>query len=203
MMEDELIALWQSSPKHEQIKFEKSRLMLEVQASMNRFDKAIRFRDWLEIGMALVLLPLFSYQVYVQPNYLAKFAAIWIVLVIVFIVYKLLRARKNKPSEEDSYLEYLKKERVYIIKQKNLLENVLYWAVIPMLVGFFSFLAGSLGVFNKSWQEVIRIKKVWIGLLAGIATTVSIPLLNKWSVKREINPRIKKLDELIHLMESE
>ena len=203
MMEDELIALWQSSPKHEQIKFEKSRLMLEVQASMNRFDKAIRFRDWLEIGMALVLLPLFSYQVYVQPNYLAKFAAIWIVLVIVFIVYKLLRARKNKPSEEDSYLEYLKKERVYITKQKSLLENVLYWAVIPMLVGFFSFLAGSLGVFNKSWQEVIRIKKVWIGLLAGIATTVSIPLLNKWSVKREINPRIKKLDELIHLMESE
>jgi hypothetical protein len=202
MMEDELIALWQSSPKHEQIKFEKSRLMLELQASMNRFDMAIKFRDWLEIGTALVLLPIISYQVYVQPNYLAKFAALWIVLVIVFLVHKLLRARKNKPSEVDSYLEYLKNERVYLIKQKNLLENVLYWAVIPILVGFFSFLAGSLGVFNKSWQEVIRIKKVWIGLIAAIATTVTIPLLNKWSVKREINPRIKKLDELIHLMES-
>ena len=202
-MEDELIALWQSSPKHEQIKFEKSRLMLEVQASMNRFDKAIKFRDWLEIGTALVLLPLFSYQVYVQPIYLAKLAALWTVLVIVFIVYKLIMARKNKPSKVDSYLEHLKKERVYLIKQKTLLENVLYWAVIPMLVGFFSFLAGSLGVFNKSWQEVTRIKKVWIALLAAIATTVTIPLLNKWSVKREINPRIKKLDELIHRMESE
>jgi len=203
MIEDELIALWQSSPKHEQIKFEKSRLMLEVQASMNRFDKAIKFRDWLEIGAALVLLPLFSYQVYVQPNYLAKFAAVWVVLVIAFLVYKLLSARKNEPSEVDSYLEYLKKERVYLIKQKSLLENVLYWGVIPILVGFFSFLAGSLDVFNKSWHEVIRIKKVWIGLLAAIATAVTIPLLNKWSVKRGISPRIKKLDELIHLMESE
>ena len=202
-MEDELIALWQSSPKHEQIKFEKSRLILELQASMNRFDKAIKFRDWLEIGAALVLIPIISYQVYAQPNYLAKFAALWIVLVIVFIVYKLLKARKNEPLEVDSYLEYLKKERAYLMKQKSLLENILYWAVIPMLVGFFSFLAGSLGVFNKSWQEVLRIKKMWIGLLAALATTVTIPLLNKWSVKREINPRIKKLDELIRLMESE
>lgn len=203
MIEEELTQIWQSSPKHEQIKFEKSRLMLEVQASINRFDKAIKFRDWLEIGTALVLLPIIGYQVYVQPNYLAKFAALWIVLVIVFLVYKLLKTKKNKPSEVVSYLDYLKKERVYLSKQKNLLENVFFWAVIPMLAGFFSFLAGSLGVFNKSWQEVIRLKKVWIGLLAAIATTVTIPLLNKWSVQREINPRIKKLDELISVMESE
>jgi len=42
-MEEELIKIWQSSPNQERIKFERSRLMMDVQSSMDDFNKKIKF----------------------------------------------------------------------------------------------------------------------------------------------------------------
>lgn len=202
MMEDELIALWQSSPKHERIKFEKSRLMLEVQSSLNRFNKAINRRDYIEIGGAIFLvIPLFAYEAYRQPNYITKLGALWIILYCLFVIYKLLKAKRKKPTENCSYLEYLKQSKHHLERQKNLLDNVSYWYILPALIGALIMLTGMSDLVNKTWQEIIRIKRLWKVLPAMAFITVFIHLLNKWSVKKQIVPRINRVEELIRLME--
>lgn len=204
MIEDELIVLWQSSPKHEQIKFEKSRLMLEVQSSLDRFDKAVNRRDYIEIGAAIfVAIPLFAYQIYHQSNYVAKLGALWIVMYCFYVIYKLLVAKKSKPEESDSYINYLKQSKTYLERQRNLLENIIYWYILPSLPGVVIMVTGMLELYRKSWQEIIGIKHLWILSLLIVVTTISAYVINKRAVKRQINPRIKKLDELIHLMENE
>jgi hypothetical protein len=203
MIENELIALWQSSPKHERIKFEKSKLMLDVQSKLDSFDRAVNRRDFLEIGTAIVIIPLFAYQVYNQPNYLAKFGATWIVVYVVYVIYRLLDAKKNKPKEVSSYLEYLKQCKKYLERQKKLLDSVLYWYVLPCLMGCAIMMTGMLDLLNKSWYEIIRMRKVWIAVSSFTIIGVFVPRLNKRAVKKELLPRIKKVNELIRLMEEE
>jgi len=203
MIENELIALWQSSPKHERIKFEKSKLMLDVQSKLDSFDRAVNRRDFLEIGTAIVIIPLFAYQVYNQPNYLAKFGATWIVVYVVYVIYRLLDAKKNKPKEVSSYLEYLKQCKKYLERQKKLLDSVLYWYVLPCLMGCAIMMTGMLDLLNKSWYEIIRMMKVWIAVSSFTIIGVFVPRLNKRAVKKELLPRIKKVNELIRLMEEE
>ena len=202
MIEDELIVLWQSSPKHEQIKFEKSRLILEVQSSLDRFDKAVNRRDYIEIGAAIfVVIPLFVYEIYRQPNYVAKLGALWIIIYCFYVIYKLLVAKKSKPEESGSYIDYLKQSKTYLERQKNLLDNIVYWYILPSLPGVVIMVTGILELYRKSWKEIVGVKHLWLLLLLIVAITIFGYLLNKRAVKKGIMPRIKKMDELISLME--
>ncbi|WP_431121431.1 hypothetical protein [Flagellimonas flava] len=204
MIENELIQIWQSSPKHERIKFEKSKLMLDVQSSLDRLDRAIRFRDFIEIGAAIfVVIPIFGYQIYNQPNILAKFGAVWIVVYCLYVIYKLLNVKKSKPEESGSYMEYLKQSKTYLERQKSLLDSVVYWYILPSLPGVIIMVTGILELYRKSWKEVIGIKHLWILLLLIIAITIFAYLMNKRAVKKELVPRLKKVDELIRLMEED
>lgn len=204
MIENELIQIWQSSPKHERIKFEKSRLMLDVQSSLDRLDRAIRFRDFTEIGAAIfIVIPIFGYQIYNQPNILAKFGAVWIVVYCLYVIYKLLNVKKSKPKESGSYMEYLKQSKTYLERQKRLLDSVIYWYILPSLPGVIIMVMGILELYRKSWKEIIGIKHLWILLLLIIAITLFAYLMNKRAVKKELVPRLKKVDELIRLMEEE
>lgn len=201
MIEDELIQLWQTSPLQEQIKFEKSRLMLDVQSSLTRLERRIKYRDFIEIGVAvLIVIPLFIYQAYIQPNYLSKLGALWIVVYCFYVIYRLVKSKKKKPVSDCSYVEHLRQNKTHLIEQKILLNSVLYWYVLPCLVGFVIMLVGLLDLPNKTLEEIIKIDKVWIGFFACIAAVVIIPLMNKRAVKKEIVPRIKKVNELIRLM---
>ena len=177
--------------------------MLDVQSKLDSFDRGVKRRDWIEIGAAIIVIPLFSYEVYRQPNYLAKFGAIWIVVYVLYVIYRLLNVKKNKPEALQSYLEYLKQSKEYLEKQKRLIDRVLYWYILPGLMGAFVMMIGILDLPSKSWQEIIRIEKIWKALAVFAFISLFIYLLNKWSIKKEFIPRIKKVNELIDLMEEE
>ena len=52
MIEDELIKIWQSSSNEERIKFEKSKLMIELQSSLDRLNRRWKFGVRVEIVAA-------------------------------------------------------------------------------------------------------------------------------------------------------
>ena len=203
MIDDELIQIWQSSPNHERIKFEKSKLMLEVQNRLDTFNKGIKRRDWLEIGAGIVMIPVFAFQVYNQPSLLAKIGAFWIVIYILFVIYKLRKAKKFEPMPRGSYLEYLEKNKNYLEAQKQLLDSVLVWYILPGLTGFAIAMIGILDLFEKPLATILNTKMVWVAISAMIITGVSVYFLNKWVVRKEIRPRIEKVDHLLGLLSEE
>jgi amino acid permease len=115
MMEDELIKIWQSSPNQERIKFEKSKLMMEVQSSLDRFHKSIKYRDLMETIPAIFILPFLLHIAYTIPFTLSKIGAIWCVISGIYIIIRLSRAKKNKPSAfTETYRDYLNKTKEYL-----------------------------------------------------------------------------------------
>lgn len=191
MTEEELKRIWQSSPNEEKIKFDKSRLMLDVQASVDQLHRAVKFRDMREIAGVILGAPVFAYYAYSKPHLTTKVAAVLIIIWGVFIIIKLLNARKQKPSPFSvTYMEYLDKTKSYLNVQKRLLESILTWYILPGLVLIMLFVAGS--------GSVEKITKTGI-----ISTILAITLyyLNINAVKKHITPRLEKIDELIGVSE--
>jgi len=195
MLEDELIKIWQSSPNQERIKFEKSRLMIDVQSNLDRFNKHIKYRDLGEIIGAVLAIPVFAYYVYVIPYTLTKIASVLIILWAIFVVIRLRRAKKHKPgSFTETYLDYLLKTREYLLIQKRLIDTVLTWYILPCAFLIFLFLMGFIGVPGKGSYVILTSA---LTIILGIA----IYFLNKRAVRKAYSPRIEKVEELIKVME--
>ncbi|MDO6601665.1 hypothetical protein [Arenibacter palladensis] len=192
MMEDELIKIWQSSPNQERIKFEKSKLMIDVQSSLDRFHRTIKYRDLMETIPGIIIIPIFVYIAYTIPFTLSKIGAIWIILSIIYIIIRLQKAKKIRPgSFTETYRDYLIKTKEYLFIQKKLLDTVIYWYFSPIAIGIVLF---SIGAINN-------IKDLLVNLGGLIVSGIIVYILNKRAIKKQITPRLKKIDELLKVME--
>ena len=195
-MEDELIKIWQSSPNRERIKFEKSRLILEVRSNLDRFHRAVKIRDITETDAAIFGIPFFAYQVYAIPFQLSKIASGLIVLWLIYVIYRLRRAKRNKPGNySDTYIDYLRKSKKYLGIQKKLSDSLLYWYILPCLFAVVLFILGAYLGGRADKQVFMRM------IIFVIATGVAVFLWNRRAIKKQITPRLKKIDELLQVME--
>lgn len=194
MIEDELIKIWQSSPNQERVKFEKSRLMMEVQSTLDHLHKKIRYRDALEQVAAIVGIPIFAYYAYHIPFLLTKIASVLIIFWGVYVIVRIRSAKKHKPSAfTETYLEYLYKTREYLKIQMRLVDSVLYWYILPAMTLMFLFILGP-GIAGRLPKVI---KMAALNVVVGVATY----FLNKRAVEKQFIPRLKKIDVLIDVME--
>ena len=196
MIEEELIKIWQSSPNQERVKFEKSRLMLEVQSNTDRRHRSIYHRDLRELIAAIIVIPVFAYYAYVIPYTLTKIASILTILWAIYVILRLRNARKHKPSAfTESYLEYLRGTRKYIEVQKQMIDDILYWYILPCWAIVTLGLAGFIGVPGKL-KGIIQTE-----VLGGVGS-IGVYFLNKRADKKQLMPRLEKIDDLINIMET-
>lgn len=197
MIEDELVRIWQSSPNQERVKFEKSRLMMDVQSSLDGVQKAVKYRDLMDIVSAMIAIPAFAFSTFFVPFTLSKIASGFIALLCVYVIIRIRKAKKNRPGAFiGTYLEYLHKSRRFLLDQKELMDTVLYWAIIPFMTLTSLFL---IGFWERPGPAINRA----IALCGNVALGIVVYFMNKWAVKKQIMPRLEKVDELIKVMEKE
>ncbi|MFZ6001514.1 MAG: hypothetical protein ACOYW3_13470 [Bacteroidota bacterium] len=196
MMEEELIKIWQSSPNQESIKYEKSRLMLEVHASLDKFHKAVKYRDLREQIAVAVIVPFFAVGAFILPGTMSKIACVLIIAWAFYVLYRLREAKKSKPGAfSDPYLDYLYRTREYLHVQKHLLDNVMYWYILPAMFLTMLFTVGF-GIADRI-RPIVKMAVLNIGL------AVATYILNKRAVAKQIMPRLNKVNELIQVMEKQ
>ena len=197
MIDDELIKIWQSSSNQERVKFEKSKLMIELQSSLKRLH-----RWWNYIELSETLLAVFGVLVSIFllvtiPFILTKTAIGLVTICAIYLIIKYRGLKKFKPSDlEENYLNYLKKNREYLKVQKKFLRTYYYWGIVPVYP--------IMLLFNISIWEKIPKNFIVLLMLINIATIgigIYGYLLNKKRVKKEINPRIDRVNELIKKLE--
>ena len=195
MIEDELIKIWQTSSNQERIKFEKSKLMIELQSSLGRLHRWWKYLELIEAISIIIGVLSFIFVAYWVPFTASKIASVLIIIFLINILIRVLGINKVRPSDfEENYLEYLKKTREYLEVQKKLLETSVYWATLPIYPILLIFLIGF-------WQIPAKRDLIVITYLAAVALGVYGYFLNKRRVKNEINPRIDRVDELIKELE--
>ncbi len=196
MMEDELIKIWQSSPMEEQIKFDKSRLMLEMQSSLSRFNKLVKHGILIEQVAMIIAIPVFLFYIYFVPFVLSKIASILIVIWGIWYFIKLKEWKRKKPTNlTRNYLDYLYESRNYLVMLKKWGDNTIYWYILPTILSVILFLFGPIlaGKLNN--------KMIAIMFVVTISTGVFTYIWGKWRVKTQYIPRLKKIEELIKVME--
>ncbi|GJM27712.1 MAG: hypothetical protein DHS20C17_03470 [Cyclobacteriaceae bacterium] len=194
MIEDELIKIWQSSSNQERIKFEKSKLMIELQSSLGRLHRWWKYLELVNVISALIAIPPFIFAIYWVPYTSMKIASALIVVWLIYVGIRMSSIKKIKPSDlEENYLQYLDKTRAYLLGQKRLLETSLNWAILtiyPIVVLF----------FVGAWEIPLSRYVAVIVFLAMVGLGIYEYYLSKRRIKNEINPRLAKVDAMIKIL---
>lgn len=194
MLEDELIKIWQSSSNRERIKFEKSKLMIELQSSLKRFDGWWNYLELSETVLAIFGVLLSTLLLFKIPFILTKIALALMIICAVYLIIKYRGVKKFQPSDlENNYLNYLKKNREYLQAKKKFLKTYFYWGILPVYP--------IMLLFTISIWEKVPIYLIIPINVATIGIGVYGYFLNKKRVKKEITPRISRINELMNKLE--
>ncbi|WP_452224117.1 hypothetical protein [Lacinutrix chionoecetis] len=194
MIEDELIKIWQSSSNQERIKWEKSKLMIELQSSLKRLHRWWNYLELSETLLAVFGVLLSTLLFFKIPFILTKIALALMIICALYLIIKYRGVKKYQPSDlEENYLNYLKKNQEYLQVQKKFLKTYLYWGILPVYP--------IMLLFTISIWEKIPVYLIVFINLATIGIGLYGYLLNKIRVKKEINPRIDRVNELIITLE--
>ncbi|MFK7812574.1 MAG: hypothetical protein AB8B59_08775 [Maribacter sp.] len=195
MMEEELIEIWKSSPNPERVKFEKSRLILEVQSSLDRFYKLIRFAILREKIAGILIIFVFSAYVYFIPFALTKIASFIFALFGVWYVWTLNGLKKHKPTVlSENYLDYLKSYRHYIGILKKMSDQI-HWHLIFIILNMSLFIAGPI------IDNALDTTRIIIFITVVVGGLTSCYIYAKWFIKKHYVERLKKINRLIKIME--
>jgi len=194
MIEDELIKIWQSSSNQEQIKFEKSKLMIELQSSLKRLDRWWNYLELSETILATFGVLLSALLLFKIPFVLTKIALALMIICAVYLIIKYRGVKKFQLSDlENNYLNYIKKNREYLQAQKKFLKTYFYWGILPVYPIMLLFTISIWGKVPIYLIILINVATIGIGVYGYF--------LNKKRVKKEIIPRISRVNELINKLE--
>ena len=187
---------WQKHSSQTRVTIDADLLLKEVQRSQGHFQATIFWRDFREVGVALVMLPLWFYLgvTFSLPWtwYLTVPAFIW---VIGFILVDRMR-HKQQPSEPgEPLLDCVKASLTQVEHQIWLLRHVFWWYLLPPTISLLAFFG------HVAWLTFGD----WLGAL-GFATFLFvfvfaqyywIDRVNQRAVRLQLEPRRRELLALL------
>lgn len=196
MFEEELKKIWQNAPQKEQIRFEHSRLLIELKNHLSRDDKQIKIRNTREIIAGIVLLLLIGYYSLTIPMSLQVQIANLLLALWAFYIIGLFRYVRRKKPEAGGNLDlktYLNQYRTYLLLEKRFSEQGILWTILPLLPGVTLLLMSD----RYTWAQV-----GWIGLLLFVLITIS-HLINRHAARKKRQPLIDSIDEALEALKAE
>jgi Flp pilus assembly protein TadB len=191
---DDLKGTWQAADESPEPAFSDEELLRLVKDKAKAFDEKIRRRDRIEAIAAAFVFLIFSLAL-LEPSWVVRAGALLVMGSSVFIYWTLRRARRGYalPSADQPVAEAIRTEREKVDEQISLLENVLWWYILPPTVGLFLVVIGDAGFswFALGYGTVI------------VALGIGIYHYNQRAVRRDLRPRRRELTQLLQQIEEE
>ncbi len=202
MEPDKYQQAWKADAAQTRVTIDADLLSKEVQRSHRDFQSTIFWRDVREVGVALLLIPIwFAMGIpFSLPWtwYLTVPALIW---VTGFILVD-RRRHPQRPSEPgEPLLYYVKEALTQVEHQIWLLRNVFWWYLLPFSISIMAFFLHVAWQTSGVWWEFV----VFAGFL-GLFLLVPygwIYRLNQRAVREQLEPRRQNLLKLIASLEDE
>lgn len=194
-MSDELKKIWQSQSSPQKLTLDASLLLNEVRRNERQFAATISWRDLREIGVSLVLVPVWVFLGVKQSLpwswYVVILALLWIAG---FMFVDRVRQRSQQPAPGDDLLTCIKKSLAQVEHQIWLLRNVQWWYLLPLFATLLVWPAHhAWNTRDNGWQT--------LGELAGMAFTYLVVFgvvywVNQYAVRKQLIPRQQELKQL-------
>lgn len=168
-------------------------LLRLVKEKAEAFDTRIWRRDLLESIAAIAVFLFFGWVLLQDPSWWTRSGALLVMAGSAYVFWRLRRARTRyaAPSADRPVAEVLRTERAKVEEQIQLLENILWWYLAPIVLGALLIVFGSNG-----WSWATLIQSVVVLLIAG-----GIYVLNQRGRRCTYEPRREKLTHLLEQVE--
>ncbi|MGL4552135.1 MAG: hypothetical protein ACRC33_13220 [Gemmataceae bacterium] len=193
MTPDPLKPIWrtQAAPS-----LDAERLLAEVRDESRRFAAAIFWRDVREVGVSLLIVPLWLYlgMNLSQPWtwYLAVPAVLWIAG---FLLIDRVRHPQGQPDPSEPLVRAVEVSLAQVEHQIRLLRNVGWWYLLPLALPMLAY------VGHVNWRLT---GTAWMALLTTVPMAAVVAVLLggvywlNWAVVRDdLEPRRRELQELL------
>jgi hypothetical protein len=199
MNPEDLKNAWQSQPL--QPKPPIDLLLKEVERNQRNFETVIFRRDAREIGVALILLPVWVVLGITLKLpwtwYLAMPALVWVAGFM--LVY---RRRHMRPAPSDASLrENVRNSLNQMDHQIWLLRNILWWYLMPLNVAIAAFF------LQVGWIRGVNRADAFVVMLFLFGTVAFVMIVVYWANQRavrvELEPRRRELQELMDALGEE
>lgn len=181
-------AIWQASDKKNLVKFEPDELSTEIVSKLNKFNGKTKRNAYIEIVVAILMIPFFTYLVIVIPFVLSKIGAGIIAASMFLIIFKMTSSLKKENKSIDLPMrDYLLNRKQHLLKQIRIIDTILYWYILPPGIGVLLFIIG----FKTSTLLLI------LSLTISVVVYLSIYVINKQAVKKHFKPLLKELRNCI------
>lgn len=205
MKDENLMSIWKKTDFDVQLQIDKGGLIEELKAKVSSVDRRIVYRNFLEITVAILFIPVFAYLFYETPYYLFKTGCLVMILWLGYLIYNIISTRRNKPKNTHllSLKENLKSQKKYLLKERDLINNVFYWYLLPPFIGQLLMLIG-LNVHrdvlwkNRFLQDFLstNISSHVIYIVFLILIYSWIYRLNKKAIRKDIQPVITDIEKI-------
>lgn len=175
---------WQQQETRSPAKVDASLVLQEVRRNHRSFERTIFWRDFREVGAALVATIYFVFRARGWTDYLLAAAAAG---VGIYILVDRLRQRKNRPSQSESLRSFVESSLLQVRHQSWLLRNVLWWYLLPLMTPVLISIAVQADHLRQGMrQSVIILVMTWL-----------IYKLNQNAVRTQLVPREQELERLL------
>ncbi len=211
MVEQELKDIWRNSSQVEKIKFDLSRLLIDLNNKATNLNKVIKKRDRREIIASVLASLLFMYLAYAVPFVIARIGCVLAIGAFTYLIFKLRNNRLlKKPIDLTlSFKDQLARQKQNMEQEARLLNNVFYWYILPPYIAQVVFIFGIGDPSAIGWDSSLldHLPVTMAGKFRFITIislfNIFVVWLNKRAVKKNIMPIIEEIDRLQQQLEKE
>lgn len=202
---NELQNNWQSQPGSFTLTIDSDILFKEVERNRKNFVLSIFWRDFMEVGVSIIMFFFFIYVGLTEkiwPMFLLALSCLWIAS---FMITDRLIQKTREPKFAKILTDCIQTSLYQVNHQIWLLKNVIWWYLLPPSVGIAVFMIYM--VFEVSKVGISR-SIGWISFLLGYLIFCffldwGIYLLNQRAVRKELLPRKEELEEILKSLKSD
>lgn len=199
---DEFQQAWKSQSSHTQVTIHSDLLMEEVKQHRRDFRSLIFWRDFREVGIALLLIPVWFYLGHAADSpwtfYLTVPALIW---VAGFMLIDRRRQQDKNVGPGGSLVDCVNDSLREVDHQIWLLRNVFWWYLLPFCISIMIFFAHVAWLTSGAWWEFMGVV-LFLGAILGVVYG-GVYYANQRAVQHQLLPRREELLTLLTSLRDE
>jgi hypothetical protein len=187
---------WQQQNKEDTMIIDTSILLKEVQRNKKQFDAMIFWRDVREVGIAFVMIPVFSWFAIHDNALTLLFPAAACLFVGAYMLIKRKRFKKEYPDlgHNATLSECVVYSLAHVNYQIWLLKNVFWWYLLPFILGISVFWIWVAWIARSSIYALLFIAGCFIFMFL---LDLWVYRLNQKAIAEELQPRKDELEALL------
>lgn len=196
MEPDELKQAWRDHETPGRLRVDANLLREEVRSRQRAFAATIFWRDVREVGVCLVLIPIW---IYLGLDRSLHWTWYLMVPALLWIAAYLLADRKRPacppPEPEEPLRRHVEASLGQVERQIRLLRTVFWWYISPIILAKSAFLGQEAWRGREGgWWMLVAVSEV---MALGIVVASFVYWLNHYAIRADLEPRRRELEAML------